>query len=122
VACQSYVFTSPLLGSCFLGSRLLPVPEPSVLLPWLNGSNLPLGLLLKPAPLLLVMGRACKLVGAHGLDEGVCWQQVCAAEGTCLAEAAANLLCRQNRQWPSAWLCPCVCWQSLEALRWQQPC
>jgi hypothetical protein len=52
--------TSSALGSCFFGSRLVPDPVPSALLPWLRGSNLPRGLLLKPAPLLLVMGRACR--------------------------------------------------------------
>lgn len=52
--------TSSALGSCFFGSRLVPDPVPMAPLPWLRGSNLPRGLLLKPAPLLLVMGRACR--------------------------------------------------------------
>lgn len=52
--------TSSVLGSCFFGSKLLPPAVPRAFLPWLSGSNLPLGYELKPAPLLLVMGLACK--------------------------------------------------------------
>jgi hypothetical protein len=53
--------TSSVLAACLRGSKLLLLLLPAAATPLLacpKGSKRPFGLLLKPAPLLLVIGRA----------------------------------------------------------------